>query len=98
MEQMMRVSEGEWYRIYTLDGIPDAIVTDKEEMTLEECRKLIDERNAWAQGNAAAADVGCKPKQFLIVKHIWNRWHFPDGRFIESNYKNKAFEVYPSSV
>lgn len=90
--------EGEYYSVYTKGGIPNAIATDKDEMTLDECRKLIDERNAWAHGNAAAADIGCKPTQFAIVKHTWNRGVWADGTFFESNRKDRVVEIYPAEI
>lgn len=89
--------EGEYYSIFTKSGFPNAIPT-KEHMTIEECRELIDKRNAWAQGNAAAADVGCKPMQYAIVKYTWNRGYYPDGTFYEWNRKVSLVEIYPQDI
>lgn len=90
--------EGEYYSVYTRDGIPDALVGDFDEMTLAQCRALIDKRNAWAHGNAAAADAGCKPMQYAIVKHTWNRCFYQDGSFCEYNRKDKVVEIYPKFI
>lgn len=90
--------EGEFFKVVDMNGRGGIITNPDDEKSVEGCRAAIDRRNAWAQGNAAAYDVGCKPQQYLIVKHIWNRCFYPDGTFMEENTKVKTVEVYPAEV